>query len=248
MQQIAIYMAPGEGTREEAMRRAMHGDGRFFELQIRSDLVVDLHCRFSGEHATNVLNIELKEPADWVSSVLSGHLYSQVLSCREDRQNACVVILGTLDEIYAAIKDASKRRKGKYLKGLELSQAIASNHLRCKSFRKRSMLNGVPVFHKGDDSGFFDGDDQWKDILDLSYDFLCDGDLLGFRARPAENDRDVCAAATLFKGIGSDSMRELLKDYDLMFCPKLGARRIEDIPGFGKKRCEMIRPRVQGNA
>jgi hypothetical protein len=199
--------------------------------------------------------VELKRPEDFVQSVLSGHLAEQTLSIRESGYNGCVVILGSLDDIYEAIKDASKSRAGKYLRGSELSQAISSNHLRCKSFRKRSFLNGIPIFYVGDDSGFFDHveeDDKgnkigvWKDILELAHDYLLDGDMLGFRQRPAENEREICAAATLFKGIGSDSMRVLLKEYTLAFVPRgIYAKPIEELPGWGPKRCQMITSRVR---
>jgi hypothetical protein len=137
-------------------------------------------------------------------------------------------------------------RAGKYLRNDELRQAISSNHLRCKSFRKRSFLNGVPVFWKGDDSGFFDSDDQWKDILELAHDYLMDGDMLGFRQRPADGEREVASASMLYKGIGSDSMRILLKEYTLAFVPRgIYARPIEELPGWGKKRCELVNSRVR---
>jgi hypothetical protein len=191
-------------------------------------------------------NMELKRPEDFVQSVLNGHLMDQTLSIRESGYNGCTVILGGLDDLYEAIKDASKLRAGKYLRGAEIGQAISSTHLRCKSFRKRSFLNGIPIFHKGDDSGFFDSDDQWKDILNLAYDYLLDGDMLGFRQRPAENDREIAAASMLYKGIGSDSMKILLKEYTLAFVPRgIYARPIEELPGWGKKRCDLVNPRVR---
>ena len=260
-------MAPGERGREQDLRIALSHDTRFEPLQIDSNNAVDLLFELrniSWEDTPDglltvpklnrrALYVELKEPQDFVASVLNGHLYNQTLSIRESGYNGCTVILGTLDEIYAAIDESNEKRlidlpggkkKFKFLNQDDRSNANASTLLRLKSFKKRSFLNGIPIFWKGDDSGFFDGGDVFKDILDLAYDYLLDGDLLGFRTRPAENDRDVCAAATLFKGIGSDSMREFLNDYDLMFCPKPGARPIENIPGFGKKRCDMIRARV----
>jgi hypothetical protein len=199
--------------------------------------------------------MELKRPIDFVQSVLSGHLYDQTLSIRESGYNGCTVILGDLGDIAEAIKDASKLRAGKHLRGDELSHAIATTHSRCKSFRKRSFLNGIPIFYVGDDSGFFDNLEEdkdknkigvWKDILDLSYDFLCDGDMLGFRMRPAENDREVAAASMLRKGIGSESMRILLKEYTLAFVPRgIYARPIEDLEGWGPKRCKQIAPMVR---
>lgn len=39
---IAVYMAPGEGAREDKLRAALQGDGRFKPLEISSSNVVDL--------------------------------------------------------------------------------------------------------------------------------------------------------------------------------------------------------------
>lgn len=266
MNRIKVYMAPGEGDRERDLRAALSHDPRFEPLAISSDIPVDLRFSVGCEeyescpdsavinrpdcigkcNPQKYFNMELKRPEDFVASVLNGHLMNQTLSIRESGYNGCTVILSDLDGIYQAIKDASKLRAGKYLRGSELSQAISSNHLRCKSFRKRSFLNGVPVFWKGDDSGFFDGDDQWKDILELAADYLADGDMLGFRQRPAEGEREVAAASMMFRGIGSDSMRALLKEYQLAFVPRgMYAKPIEELPGWGKKRCEMVNPMVR---
>jgi hypothetical protein len=259
---IKVYMAPGEADREQCMRSVLSHDTRFESLQIDSSIPVDLqfkvvehigHDLLGEEYCEKILDIELKRSDDFVSSVLSGHLYDQILSIRESRQDGCVVILGDLGDISGAIRDASELRAGKHLRGDEFSQAIATNHNRCKSFRKRSFLNGIPIFYVGDDSGFFDNLEEdekknktgvWKDILELAHDYLLDGDMLGFRMRPAENEREIAAASMLYKGIGDSSMSLLLKEYELRFFPKPGARPIEEIPGFGKKRCDQIRARV----
>ena len=255
MNRIRVHMAPGEGSREQDLRIALSHDPRFEPLKIDSNMPVDLKfcinipCEedFCGSGLVqNALHVELKEPQDFVQSVLSGHLMEQVLSIRESGCTGCVVILGGLDDLYGAVKDASQMRAGKHMRGDELKHAIATTHSRCKSFRKRSFLQGVPVFHQEDDSGFFDGPDQWKDILELAHDYLLDGDMLGFRQRPAENEREVTAASMMFRGIGSDSMRALLKEYTLAFVPRgIYAKPIEEIPGFGKKRCQMITSRVR---
>jgi hypothetical protein len=50
------------------------------------------------------LNIELKGPEDYVSSVLSGRLYNQILAMRELQQPGIVVILGCDGEIRSAIE------------------------------------------------------------------------------------------------------------------------------------------------
>jgi len=236
---IAAYIAPTEGAREDKLRAAMKGDNRFSPLEIRADLPVDLQF-VAGDV---VLYMELKEPQDFVQSVLSGHLMEQTLSIREHGQNGCTVILGGIEEIYLAIRDSAT---GRGVKKADMRHVISSNHARCKSFRKRSMLNGVPVFHKGDDSGFFDSDDQWKDLLELAHDYLMDGDMLGFRQRPAENEREVCAAAMLFKGIGSSTMKTLLDEYALCFAPRKDyAKPLEEIAGIGSKRAKIIAPHVR---
>lgn len=203
-----------------------------------------------------ILNIELKTPADFVASVLNGHLAEQALSIRESGYNGCVVILGSLDDIYEAIKDASKLRAGKCLRGSGLSQAISGNHLRCKSFRKRSFLNGIPIFYVGDDSGFFDHaeeDDKgnkigvWKDILELAHDYLLDGDMLGFGQRPANGEREILAASILFHGdgIGPGVLKPVMKEYRLALLPKGEyARQPLDMDGIGPKRAKLIEERI----
>lgn len=274
---IQVSMAPGEADRERSMRSILSHDTRFEPLRIDSSIPVDLcfslieehvnplemsSSNFIGHHAgkgryktEKHLNMELKRPIDFVGSVLSGHLMDQTLSIRESGYNGCTVILGDLGDIAKAIKEASKLRAGKHLRGDELSHAISSTHLRCKSFRKRSFLNGIPIFYIGDDSGFFDNVEEdeeknktgvWKDIFELASDYLTDGDILGFRQRPAENEREAAAASMLFKGIGSDSMKNLLKEYTLCFCPRGEyAKPIEELPNFGPKRCKLVNPRVR---
>ena len=270
---ISVHMAPGERGREQDLRIALSHDTRFEPLQIDSGIPVDLQFSISypddnspvaygiddltgeeysepSEWITKILNMELKRPADFVASVLNGHLYNQTLSIRESSYKGCTIVVGTLDEIYAAIDESNEKRlingKFKFLSHDDRSNANASTLRRLKSFKKRSFLNGIPVFHKGDDSGFFDGDDVFKDILDLAYDYLLDGDLLGFRMRPDDNEREVAAASMLRKGIGSDSMRILLKEYTLAFVPRgISARPIEDLEGWGPKRCRAISDMVR---
>ncbi len=246
MNQIAVYMAPGEAAREKSMRQAIAGDKRFMPLEISSDIPVDL--RFSttcpAGWTNHTFHMELKLPPDFVQSVLNGHLQEQVLSCREAGQDACIVILGGSDEIYAAIKDSAT---GRGVKRSEIGHVIASVHARCKSFRKRSMLNGVPVFHAGDDSGFFDSEDQFKDILELAHDYLTDGDMMGFRQRPADGERELLAAAILFHGdkIGPGVLKPVMEQYELCLLPRGEfAEQPCEMPGIGPKRAAIIDKKI----
>lgn len=266
-EQIRIYMAAGEGEREKGIRQAMKGDKRFADLKVGSGLTVDLLFSVSepndespvavciddrtgeeysepSEWTEKRFLVELKEPSDFVQSVLNGHLHEQTLSIRETGQDGCTVILGDLGAIQEAIKDSAN---GRGLKKAEIGHVIASTYARCKSFRKRSMLNGVPIFHKGDDSGFFDGEDQFKDILDLAADYLTDGDMMGFRMRPADGERELLAASILFHGdgIGPGVLTPVMKEYDLVLVPRGEfAHQPCDMPGIGPKRSEMIDKRI----
>lgn len=264
MNRIRVCMAPGEGDREQDLRIALASDQRFEPLQIDPnntvDLLFELH-NISWEDTPDglltvprlnrhVLHIELKRPIDFVQSVLNGHLMDQTLSIRESGYNGCTVVLGTLDDIYEAIDKSNEKRlidlpngkkKFKFLNRDDRSNANASTLLRLKSFKKRSMLNGIPIFWRGDDSGFFDSDDQWKDILELANDYLTDGDMLGFRMRPANNEREVVAASMLTKGIGPETWRNILAEYQLQLLPRKDpAKPIEEIVGVGPKRAKVI--------
>ena len=259
---IQCFMAAGEGEREKGIRRALAGDGRFALIEIRSDLPVDLQFiggkqkyEILGEPICDykVFNVELKICQDFVSSVLSGHLYNQVLSCREYGSPACVVILGDIGSIYAAIEESSEKRfvelpngkkKIKMLNDDEKKQANATTLARCKSFRKRSMLNGIPVFHRGDDSGFFDREDQFKDILELAHDYLTDGSMMGFRQRPADHEREATALC-MAKGIGEKTAKAILADYGSI--SNLCTASLEDLCEFkqdgrriGQRKAEAI--------
>ncbi|MCK9568685.1 hypothetical protein M0R72_07075 [Candidatus Pacearchaeota archaeon] len=253
-ERIAVYISPNErgSDRAKHLALAIYEDNRFMLPSFR-EIGVDLqfsivehvgHDLLGEEYCDKILNIELKEPNDFVQSVLSGHLQEQVLSCREAGQDACVVILGGSDEIYAAIKDSAT---GRGVKRSEIGHVIASVHARCKSFRKRSMLNGVPVFHAGDDSGFFDSEDQFKDILELAHDYLTDGDMMGFRQRPAGGERELLAAAILFHGdkIGPGVLKPVMEQYELCLLPRGEfAEQPCDIKGIGPKRAAIIDKKI----
>ena len=239
MQQIAVSMSANERDRIKLLQAALAGDNRFQPLQVVSDLPVDLRFEFEGRR----LNAEIKLPRDWVSSVINGHLLLQNIFIRERQEDGCVVILGDLEAIYTAVRDSAT---GRGIKKSEIGHVIASTHARCKSFRKRSMLNGVPVFHAGDDSGFFDGADQWKDILELAADYLTDGSLMGFRQRPADGERDLLAASILFHGdgIGPGVLKPVLDHYTIGLIPKGDPVSIGCLPGIGPKRQRLIEQRI----
>jgi len=233
---ITPVVSANEGDRIKRLESALVGDKRFQPLQVSSDLPVDLRFECAGR----CLNVELKLPSDLVQSIMGGHLYEQTLSIREACEDGCIVVLGDLDSIYKALRDSAT---GRGIKKSEISRVVASTHARYNSFKKRSLLNGIPMFYRGDDSGFFDGPDQWKDILELAADYMSWGNMLGFRQKPAHGERELAAASMLFHGdgIGPGVLRPVLEQYALRLVPRTkDATPIKGLPGIGAKRSAII--------
>lgn len=257
MNQIQVLMAPGEAHRQKGMEDAIKGDKRFGTLEVKAGLPVDLKfaiVEWSEEYPPEggkrirdfvdkkALYIELKEPQDFVQSVLDGHLCNQTLTIREGMLDGCAVILGDLDSIQAAIK---KSAQGRGLRGDDIRHAIATTYARCKSFRKRSFLNGIPTFWQGDDSGFMDDENMFINIKELAHDFLQDGSMIGFGTRPAEGERELGACNHWMAGMGPATLKEVLKHYKLALVPRgQYAKPVEEIKGVGAKRAKDLNSRI----
>jgi hypothetical protein len=183
-----------------------------------------------------VFNVELKTPADYVQSVLGrdGHMFMQHLSMRESGHPAMILVLGSDLDVSNAIIDSLQTRYG----GKELAFQISNYEARLQDFEARSFANGIPVM-------------RWKArpfgrLLSTAAQVLGDPSMMSYAPKPANGEREIAAASMLYKGIGSDSMKILLKEYTLAFVPRgTYARPIEELPGWGKKRCELVNPRVR---
>jgi len=243
---IAAYIAAGEGARAKKLALAIMEDPRFEPLEVNAEIPLDV--QFVGEphhhghdllgdvYSENIFNAEFKEPADYVSSALApqGHLYMQLLQARELGDPLTVVVLGGDNQVSEAIIDALQTRH----KGKELGLNIASYESRLIDFEAQCEAIGCPV-RRWQVS-------PWKRLLSTAHKILTGGDLMGYRPRPAEGERELTAASCLFKGIGPETMRNILADYQLCFAPRNGyARPLEEIAGIGKKRAEMINPHVR---
>ncbi len=242
---IKIFLDSNErnSSRAKALVAAHFQDNRFGAIEY-AELPADV--RFDGPaihhghdlmgevYSENPLLVELKEPADFVSSVFSGHLYDQCLSMREISAPCMVLITGEWSEVMQANRDSCLHRGAK--------DQIASNYLRLKSFRKRAYLQGIRIFYPGDDSGFFDGDNVYKDLLEMVADIFTDGSLIGFRPRPADNERQVIALATLCK-IGPKTAKSILTEFGgfseamhwLQPYDESARERLLEIDGIGPK-------------
>lgn len=196
---ISVILSHNEKGSDRAKGLSKSIDKRFAEIGY-GYLPLDLRF-FLGDLA---FDVELKTASDYVGSVFSGHLYDQFLKAREMGLPCAGLITEEWPEVMKANKDACLHRGAK--------DQIGSNYLRLKSFRKRAYLRGIRIFYPGDDSGFFDGEDVWKDLLDMVADIFTDGSLIGFRPRPADNERQVIALATLCK-IGPKTAASILSEF-----------------------------------
>jgi ERCC4-type nuclease len=214
---------------------ALADDPRF-EWAGYDSLDVDLQFRKTWEVSDDrlgdsIFNVELKEPADYIASALSpsGHLYSQVLSLRESGHPCMILVLGGDDEVHEAIKDSLVTR----YRGKELGFQISSYGDRLIDFESQCEALGCPVRRWRSL--------PWKRLLSTAHKILTGGNLTGYRPRPADGERELIAAATLFKGIGPETCKTLLEDYSLKFVPRSNkVRSLDELPGIGPKRAQQI--------
>lgn len=254
MNRIKANIAAGEGDRAKKLALAINEDPRFEPLEINPDIPVD--CQFSipearirpierdyegklmhaPEMVTKIFNVEFKTCPDYISSALGkdGHLYLQHLAMREAGHRAMILVIGGDDEVSAAIRASLVTR----YRGQELAFQIANYEARLQDFEAQSFAMGIPVM-------------RWKArpfarLLSHAAKVLLDGHLMDYRPRPAEGEREIVAASCLHRGIGPELMKVLLAEYQLAFVPRgIYARPIEELPGWGKKRCEMVNPMIR---
>ncbi|MCK9571194.1 hypothetical protein M0R72_19750 [Candidatus Pacearchaeota archaeon] len=259
-ERIAVYISPNErgSDRAKHLALAISEDNRFM---LPSFQEIDVDLRFSTESICkepycvdgldanyqncmkcggsgkvhNIFNAELKEPADYVSSALGkdGHLYQQVLAMREAGHPAMILVLGDDADVNMAVKDSLVTR----YRGKELGYQIASYNDRLQDFEAQAYSLGIPVMRWKAS--------PWKRLLSTSHKILVGGNLMGYRPRPADNERDLAAASLLFKGIGPKILEPILAEYDLCFVPKGEfARQPCDMPGIGPKRAAIIDKKI----
>lgn len=172
------------------------------------------------------LNVELKGPEDYVSSVLAGRLYSQILAMRELQQPGMVVILGSDEDIRSVIEaDVSKNSATN--EDMERKIALFSNLM--MDFEANSYALGIPIFRWRDQ--------PYRRLLAYAHKLLTGGNLLNHMPKPMNGERQIAALCMLVKGIGMTKAKAILER-----CESLGNlskiccnddRALRDIPGIG---------------
>jgi hypothetical protein len=251
---IRSFIAAGEGERTKKLALAICEDPRFLPLEVNAEIPVD--CQFSisemqswpidrdyegklmrdPEMVTKIFNCEFKEPSDYIASVLGqdGHLYLQHLAMREAGDRSMILVLGDDDEVYAAIRASLVTR----YRGQELAFQTANYESRLQDFEAQSFAMGIPVM-------------RWKArpfsrLLSTAAKVLGAPSLMDYRPRPAEGERELCAACCLTKGIGPETWQNVLKEYQIALVPRGDyAKPLGEITGMGKVRCAMVNPMIR---
>jgi hypothetical protein len=227
-------------VRAEALEKAVLADKRFTFLGF-SELICDVQFRLPlgwGEYGPpkiifhepeTLLHIELKEVDDYIQSILSGHLYSQVLTIREAKwSSAIVLVLGSDEDVNLAIKKASTGRK----KSRSTGETIMTYQHLVQDFEANSYALGIPCIRMKSS--------PWTRLLSHADKILMGGDLLTHRPKPAGNERQVAALCMCVSGVGPSRARDILKEYRLQLVPKENGKKLEDIKNIGPKTAEAI--------
>ena len=224
-----------ENHRMKLFGRAVMDDPRF-DWRGYDNLDVDLQFYYedwSGPIHLLGFNVELKEPADYVASALgpNGHLYSQVLTMREAGDSCMVLVLGSDEDITNAIKDATKTR----YRGQERAYQIGSYNDRLIDFEAQCEALGCRVARWKAS--------PWKRLLSTVHKVLTGGNLMSYRPKPANGERELAAAAMLLgQGIGPTVLKPVMEDYSLKLVKRNGnSRALEDMPGIGPKRAQTLK-------
>lgn len=236
-EKISIQIDSNErgSTRANGLILAAAKDPRF---SVPSFAELDVDVCFLGK---NAYLAELKEPADYVSSVLgkNGHLYQQYLSMAEAGQPCMILVLGSDDDVHKAIFESLMTR----YHGQERMYQIASYEKRLIDFEANAEVLGCPVER-------WDSMPYSRLLSRVAKKLEGKASLMDYRPRPAEEERKVAALAMLLgNGIGPEKAKAILEKFSL----ELTARwdedadceyRLTDCDGIGPKLEKRIKEKI----
>ena len=233
---ILVSMDPNEAARPRAkyVREAVADDEHFYSpIGEKASLPFDL--RFIQEGKT--LHIELKDfseegNSDYLSSILSGHLWEQCLAARELGEPMIIAVLGDDRDVNEAIKIAASRNHRVDAKKLfQYFQMVDGFEANCIGL-------GIPVWRLKTD--------PWKRLLLRVRKILEGGNLSGFAPKPAEGERKAVGLSILAgDGIGATKAKNILQKFDLCLRPKIAIGCLEDCDGIGPKLASTIRKNIE---
>ncbi len=187
-----------------------------------------------------VLDVEIKDftgegNSDYLSSILSGHLWDQVTrAAAYSYPNPYVVcVLGDDNDVGAAIRKAASRNHRMDPKKLMQYYEMV------EGFEANCIARGAQVWRLKTD--------PMKRLLLRARKILEGGNLSGFAPHPAPGERKAVALSILAgDGIGPKMAANILLRYNLCLILRDGyCGDLEDCEGIGPKRAETIRQNIE---
>lgn len=256
MIRVSIDSNEAMRPRAELIRKAIETDDRFrlsddrfetpFDLRFdRKDVCENYNkdvdcepCHKGPCIKRGTLHIEIKDfgennGSDYLSSILSGHLWEQCLTAREIGEPFIIAVLGGDEEVNAACKAAASRNHrldvDKMLKYFAMVDGFEAN----------AIGQGIQVWRLKTD--------PYGRLLLRARKILEGGDLSGFCPKPADGERQAVGLSILAgRGVGPKMARNILQRYNLCLILRDGyCCDLEDIPGIGPKRAETIKRNIE---
>ncbi len=196
-------------------------------------LALPFDLRFSCEGKK--LDVELKDftgdhQSDYLSSILDGHLYEQVLVARELQEPIAIVVLGGDAEVAQAIAKAVFSRG---FQGSEAADKIIEYTRMVEGFEANCEGCNVRVWRFKEN--------PYKRMLLRVRKILQGGDLKGFAPSPAEGERQAVGLSILAgNGIGPAKAAGVLEKYQIKLIPRLLDTYLDDCDGIGPKLAESV--------
>ena len=223
--------------RADLIRKAIETDRHFKEIPPDEPIPFDLEF-WTEDNIENAIHVELKDftgdnHSDYLGSILSGHLYEQVLAARELGEPFVIAVLGDDNDVGAAIRKAASRKHRMDPKKLMQYYEMV------EGFEANCIGLGIPVWRLKTD--------PWKRLLLRVRKILEGGDLSGFCPKPADGERLTVGLGILAgRGVGPKMAANILERYNLCLVLKDGfCGDLEDCEGIGPKRAETIRKNLE---
>ena len=227
--------------RADLIRKAIETDRHFKEIPPDEPIPFDLEF-WTEDNIENAIHVELKDftgddHSDYLSSILSGHLWSQVLAAREMGEPLIIAVLGDDQDIAKAIASSVGKRG---LRGLSAADTFCQTMNRVNGFEAKCFANNISVLRMKLD--------PFARILLLVKEILSGRrDLTGFAPKPSDGERQTVGLSILAgRGVGPKMAANILERYNLCLVLKDGfCGDLEDCEGIGPKRAETIRKNLE---
>ena len=189
------------------------------------------------------LHVEIKDfgennGSDYLSSILSGHLWEQCQAAREIGEPFIIAVLGDDADISSAIRKAAGHGQKSKHGSFDITKFKQYADM-VDGFEANCIGQGIQVWHLGYN--------QFPRLLLRARKILEGGDLSGFCPKPADGERRAVGLSILAgRGVGPKMAANILQRYNLCLILKDGyCGDLTDCVGIGPKRAETIRQNIE---